>query len=87
MTPVVPEKPEPTPSEIVPSKQLVRWPFSKLPTDDFQKQVAIAIKSLTREYYNKFMKDLESEADLAAVENLTKKRDNRKKEFLFEINT
>lgn len=88
VTPVVPPKPEPTPSEVVPGKQLVRWPFSKLPTDDFQKQVAIAIKSLTREYYNKFVNDLEKEADTnIVIDNLSRKRENRKKEFLFEINT
>jgi len=37
VTPTVPEKPEPQPKEIVPVKQLVRWPFSKLSTDDFCK--------------------------------------------------
>ena len=54
MTPVVSEKPETKVEEVVEGKQFVRWPFSKKPTDDFCKQVAIAIKSLTREYYNKF---------------------------------
>jgi len=54
----VPEKPEPVPSEIVPVKQLVKWPFSKDPTDDFCKQIAIAVKSLAKEYYMMFKTDL-----------------------------
>jgi hypothetical protein len=57
--PKIPEKPEPKPDEIVPAKNLIRWPFSKVSTDDFCKQVAIAIKSLTREYYIAFKDDLE----------------------------
>jgi hypothetical protein len=28
---------EPQPDEIVPAKTLIRWPFSKVSTDDFQK--------------------------------------------------
>ena len=51
VTPVVPEFPEPQPNEILPMKKLVKWPFSKDPNDDFAKQVAIAVKALTREYY------------------------------------
>jgi hypothetical protein len=50
----VPQYPEPKPREIVPVKTLIRWPYSKVATDDFCKQVAIAIKALTREYYNMF---------------------------------
>jgi len=49
--PVVPEQPEPTPADILPLKKLVKWPFSKDPNSDFAKQVAIAVKALTREYY------------------------------------
>ena len=33
----VPEKPEPVPSEVVPIKQCVTWPYSKDPCDDFGK--------------------------------------------------
>jgi len=54
VSPQIPEKPEPKPKEVVPVKQLIKWPFSKTATDDFCKQVAIAIKALTREYYNTF---------------------------------
>lgn len=54
VVPLVPEKPEPTPKEVVPVKRLIKWDYSKLATDDFCKQVAIAIKALTREYYNMF---------------------------------
>lgn len=61
VTPSIPEKPEPKPDEIVPVKTLIRWPFSKVSTDDFCKQVAIAIKSLTREYYQSFSKELEAQ--------------------------
>jgi hypothetical protein len=51
VTPVTPSKPEPRPNEIIPLKKLVKWPFSKNPNDDFSKQVAIAVKALTREYF------------------------------------
>jgi hypothetical protein len=51
VTPKVPEKPEPVPSEIVPIKQCVTWPYSKDPCDDFGKQVTLAVESLTKEYY------------------------------------
>jgi hypothetical protein len=51
ITPVIPAHPEPQPDEILPLKKLVKWPFSKNPNDDFAKQVAIAVKALTREYY------------------------------------
>ncbi len=55
--PVVPKATnitEPQPNEIVATKTLVKWPFSKTATDDFGKQCAVAIKALTREYYNMF---------------------------------
>ena len=83
----VPDKPEPNPSEIVPQKTLIKWPFSKTATDDFGKQCAVAIKALTREYYTMFQGDLEKQATqpLSAGEQ----HDNyeeRKKEFLYEIN-
>ena len=54
VVPEIPDKPEPKPHEVVPVKQLIKWPFSKTATDDFCKQVAIAIKALTREYYTMF---------------------------------
>jgi len=62
--PVVPKAgpAEPKPDEIVPVKNLVRWPFSKVSTDDFQKQIAIAIKSLTREYYSSFKQKMSEDA-------------------------
>jgi hypothetical protein len=87
VTPVVPEFPEPRPKEIVPVKTFVKWPYSKLATDDFRKQVAIAIKALTREYYNMFHSDLEKQfsetmSNMQAIE----KYEERKKEFLYEIN-
>jgi hypothetical protein len=37
VVPTTPEKPEPKPDEIVPVKNLIRWPFSKVSTDDFNK--------------------------------------------------
>lgn len=42
---------EPEPSDVLPIKQMIVWPFSKNCNDDFRKQVAIAVKALTREYY------------------------------------
>ena len=63
-TPETPDKPEPRPAEVVPVKQLIKWPFSKTATDDFCKQVAIAIKALTREYYGIFQEDLERRANV-----------------------
>lgn len=37
ITPTIPEFPEPLPHEVVPIKQLIKWPFSKDPTDDFKR--------------------------------------------------
>lgn len=37
VTPVKPAEPEPHPTEIIPMKKLVKWPFSKNPNDDFCK--------------------------------------------------
>jgi hypothetical protein len=54
VTPTVPEKPEPVPSEVVPIKYYVTWPYSKDPGDDFGKQVTLAVESLTKEYYTLF---------------------------------
>jgi hypothetical protein len=45
-------------------KKLVKWPFSKDPNDDFAKQVAIAVKALTREYYQMFSKELKNQATI-----------------------
>lgn len=59
VTPLVPEFPEPLPKEIISVKTFIKWPYSKIATDDFCKQVAIAIKALTREYYNQFQSQLE----------------------------
>lgn len=64
VTPETAEKPEPKPAEVVPVKQLIKWPFSKTATDDFCKQVAIAIKALTREYYGMFQTELEKQANV-----------------------
>lgn len=65
--PVVPKSTnisEPLPQEIVATKTLVKWPFSKTATDDFGKQCAVAIKALTREYYTMFQSDLEKQAQV-----------------------
>jgi len=35
-------------------KQFIRWPFSKEPSDDFRKQVTLAVESLAKEYYALF---------------------------------
>ena len=81
-------KPEPQPSDILPLKQLVVWPYSKNCNDDFRKQVAIAVKALTREYYQMFQKDLEHQARIAMSQKETNDAyEERKKEFLYEINT
>jgi len=37
VTPLVPTQPEPKPREIVPVKTFIRWPYSKIATDDFCK--------------------------------------------------
>ena len=62
--PIVPqssETTEPGPDEIVAAKTLIKWPFSKTATDDFGKQCVVAIKALTREYYQMFASDLEKQ--------------------------
>lgn len=53
---------EPNPDEIIAAKTLIKWPFSKTATDDFGKQCVVAIKALTREYYQMFASDLEKQA-------------------------
>lgn len=66
-------------------KQFIRWPFSKEPTDDFKKQVTLAVESLAKEYYALFQAELEQEQrERARTED---KFEERKKEFLYEINT
>ena len=74
---------------MVPVKQFIRWPFSKDPTDDFKKQIALAVESLAKEYYNLFAGDLQEEQ--RNREKSEKQRheafEERKKEFLYEINT
>ena len=45
VTPTVAAQPEPLPQDVVPVKQFIRWPFSKDPTDDFKKQVTLAVES------------------------------------------
>lgn len=57
-------QPEPQPSDVLPIKQLIVWPFSKNCNDDFRKQVAIAVKALTREYYTMFQTDLETQSKI-----------------------
>ena len=78
---------EPNPDEIVATKTLIKWPFSKTATDDFGKQCAIAIKALTREYHTMFQTDLERQAQTttSAMESHDA-YEERKKEFLYEIN-
>ena len=88
VTPTIPEFPEPLPHEVVPVKQFIRWPFSKDPTDDFKKQITLAVESLAKEYYNMFQNDLETEAKGQKSETeVTESFEERKKEFLYEINT
>lgn len=65
-------------------KQFIRWPFSKEPTDDFRKQVTLAVESLAKEYYSLFQEELEGEQ---RERPKTDKFEDRKKEFLYEINT
>lgn len=88
VVPVVPPKPEPVPSDILPLKKLVKWPFSKDPNNDFSKQVAIAVKALTREYYTMFHRELHEQANKprSHLETLAAYED-RKKEFFYEVNT
>jgi hypothetical protein len=81
-------QPQPQPSDILPVKQLIVWPFSKDCNDDFRKQVAIAVKALTREYYQMFQSDLETQAKIPMSQKETNNAyEERKKEFLYEINT
>lgn len=81
-------QPEPQPSDILPLKQLIVWPFSKNCNDDFRKQVAIAVKALTREYYQMFQGDLEAQSKIPMSQKETNHAyEERKKEFLYEINT
>jgi hypothetical protein len=50
--------------------------------------VAIAVKALTREYYQMFQQDLETQAKIPMSQKETNQAyDERKKEFLYEINT
>lgn len=84
VTPTVAAQPEPQPQDVVPVKQFIRWPFSKEPSDDFRKQVTLAVESLAKEYYALFQQELESEQrERPKVD----KFEERKKEFLYEINT
>ena len=88
VTPIVPAHPEPLPTEVIPLKKLVKWPFSKDPNDDFSKQVAIAVKALTREYYQMFQTELHTQARVPMSQQETLKAyEDRKKEFFYEINT
>ena len=81
-------QPEPLPADVLPLKQLIVWPFSKNCNDDFRKQVAIAVKALTREYYTMFQQDLETQAKIPMSQKETNNAyEERKKEFLYEINT
>lgn len=88
VTPTIPDLPEPLPHEVVPVKQFIRWPFSKDPTEDFKKQITLAVESLAKEYYNMFHQELEQEATGGKQDSeLTESFEERKKEFLYEINT
>ena len=50
--------------------------------------MAIAVKALTREYYQMFQQDLETQAKIPMSQKETNQAyDERKKEFLYEINT
>jgi len=72
----------------VPIKQFIRWPFSKDPTDDFCKQITLAVESLAKEYYVTFQEELHAEAAAHKSEaELQESFEERKKEFLYEINT
>jgi hypothetical protein len=81
-------QPEPQPSDVLPMKQLIVWPFSKNCNDDFRKQVAIAVKALTREYYMMFQSDLEAQSKIPmSLKETNQAYEERKKEFLYELNT
>jgi hypothetical protein len=73
----------------VPVKQFVRWPFSKNPTDDFKKQVTLAVESLAKEYYTLFADSLHEEQRDRDLSEKKKSEtfEERKKEFLYDINT
>lgn len=73
----------------MPVKQFVRWPFSKNPTDDFKKQVTLAVESLTKEYYILFADNLHEEQRNRDLSEKKKSEsfEERKKEFLYDINT
>jgi hypothetical protein len=87
VTPTVASNPEPLPQDVVPVKQFVRWPFSKDPTDDFKKQVTLAIESLAKEYYNLFAAELHQDQADRSRGDSQETFEERKKEFLYEINT
>jgi hypothetical protein len=53
---------------VVPVKQFIRWPFSKDPTEDFKKQITLAVESLAKEYYTMFYQELEQEATGSKVD-------------------
>jgi uncharacterized membrane-anchored protein YitT (DUF2179 family) len=72
----------------MPLKQLIVWPFSKNCNEDFRKQCTIAVKALTREYYQMFQTDLENQAKMPmSLKETLAAYEDRKKEFLYEINT
>ena len=73
----------------MPVKQFVRWPFSKNPTDDFKKQVTLAVESLAKEYYTLFADSLHEEQRDRDLSEKKKSEtfEERKKEFLYDINT
>ena len=89
VTPTIALQPEPLPQDVVPVKQFIKWPFSKAPTDDFRKQITLAVESLAKEYYTLFQGDLEEEQRERSRTDGQKqeKFEERKKEFLYEINT
>ncbi len=70
-------------------KQFIRWPFSKDPTEDFKKQIALAAESLGKEYYNQFAGELQDEQRNRdrSEKQRSEAFEERKKEFLYEINT
>ena len=84
------DKPEPQPSEIVPVKQFVTWPYSKDPRDDFGKQVTLAVESLTKEFFTSFKKplaDLQSKSPPLTETEISERFEEMKKEFFYEVNT
>ena len=71
-------------------KQFIKWPFSKDPTEDFKKQIGLAVESLAKEYYQLFSSELEQEAvgsGQKSDKEVQEQFEERKKEFLYEINT